>query len=51
MLLIYIFALALLFSILGSVQEIDIPEPIIQVLFGVAIFNIAAFLKRRFSWR
>ncbi len=51
MLLIPISSLALLFGILGSVQEINIPEPITQCLFGIAILSIAAFLKRLFSWR
>jgi hypothetical protein len=51
MLLISIFTLASLFSILGSTQEIEIPDPLIEALFGIAIFSIAAFMKGRHSWR
>jgi len=46
-----IFTLALLFGILGGIQKIDIPDPLIMALFGVALFCIAAFMKRRHSWR
>jgi hypothetical protein len=42
-----IFAIALLFSILGNIQIIDIPDPLIASLVGVALFAIAQFLKRK----
>ncbi len=49
MLLDFIFALTLLFGIVGSILEIDIPDHLIPALFGVALFSIAAFMKRRRS--
>jgi hypothetical protein len=49
-LLISILTLSSLFSILGITQKIEIPEPLILALFGIAIYSIAAFVKRRHSW-
>ena len=51
MLLITVVILALLFGILGSIQKIGIPDPLIQGLFEVANFCIAAFMKRRHACR
>jgi hypothetical protein len=51
MLLIPIFALSSFFSILGSIQEIGFPDPLIEALFGIAILSIAGFMKRRLSCR
>ena len=42
-----IFTPALLLSILGNIQEFSIPDPLIGALFGVALFTIAAFIKRK----
>jgi len=51
MLLISILILSSLFSILGITQKIEIPDPLIVALLGIAIYSIAAFVKRRHSWR
>ncbi len=49
--LILIFTLASLLGILGAVRAIGLPDQLIQALFGVALFCIAAFIRRRHSWR
>ena len=47
MIFLLIFAIALLFSILGNIQIIDIPDPLIAGLLGVVLFAKAQFLKRK----
>jgi len=42
-----IFIPALLLSIFGNIQEINIPDSLIMALWGAALFTIAAFIKRK----
>jgi hypothetical protein len=51
MLLISMVILAFLLGLLERIQLISIPDPIIQGIFGVAVFCIAALIKRGHSWR
>jgi hypothetical protein len=49
--LIVIFIPDLLLGILGNIQEFGIPDPLIVTLFGIALFTISAFIKRKKGWR
>jgi hypothetical protein len=46
-----IFSVSLMFGILAGVNKIIVPDPLILALWGVALFAIAAFLKRKKGWR
>ena len=46
-----IFSVSLMFGILAGVNKIIIPDSLILALWGVALFAMAAFLKRKKGWR
>jgi hypothetical protein len=50
MISIILFSFSLIFGILAGVNKIIIPDPFIPALLGVALFSIAAFIKRKKGW-
>jgi len=46
MALVIISLLTLLFSVLGSIEKLSIPEPLIFTLYGISIVCIAEVLRK-----
>jgi hypothetical protein len=51
MISITIFSISLMVGILAGADKIIIPDPLILALLGVALFAMAAFIKRKKGWR